>query len=112
MTKTTIRRIIRIGFVLVAALFILQLCYYGAINIEKVNNGEKVAKLINEDLKFSWDTMDVIAREMVYWVPDMFVACLLPPIKDKYNAHLHNIKETKYRFNRFYKNKKKCEGEK
>lgn len=34
----------------------------------------------------SWDTMDVIAREMVYWVPDMFVACLLPPIKDKYNA--------------------------
>lgn len=35
----------------------------------------------------SWDTMDVIATEMVRWVPNMYVACLWPKMKDKSDAH-------------------------
>lgn len=35
----------------------------------------------------SWDTMDVITNEMVHWVPNMYVACLWPKMKDKTDAH-------------------------
>ena len=34
----------------------------------------------------SWDTMDVIANEMMHWVPKMYVACLWPKMKNKTQA--------------------------
>lgn len=34
----------------------------------------------------SWDTMDVIAHEMVRWLPNMYVACLWPKMEDKSKA--------------------------
>ena len=36
----------------------------------------------------SWSTMDVIANEMVRWVPNVYVACLWPKMKDKSDAHM------------------------
>ena len=35
----------------------------------------------------SWDTMDVIANEMVHWIPNMYVACLWPKMKNKSDAY-------------------------
>lgn len=34
----------------------------------------------------SWRTMDVIANEMMHWVPNMYVACLWPKMRNKAQA--------------------------
>ncbi|SDB24474.1 diguanylate cyclase (GGDEF) domain-containing protein [Pseudobutyrivibrio sp. YE44] len=58
MSRQAIKRIIQIIVFVLAALLLLQSLYFVAVKVEKGNNHEKVTKLINEDLKFSWDTMD------------------------------------------------------
>ncbi len=57
MEKKTIRKIIFIFFVIVAGLFIVQCFFRVKINIEQINNHQKVATIINTDLKYSWNTM-------------------------------------------------------
>lgn len=38
------------------------------------------------DRGLSWSTMDIVALEMVRWVPNMYVACLWPKMEDKSRA--------------------------
>ena len=58
MEQKDVKRIIQIIGVVVTALLLLQSIFYAAIKIETINNHEKVNKLIAQDLKYSWATMD------------------------------------------------------
>ena len=39
-----------------------------------------------KDRGLSWDTMDIIAHEMLQWLPDIYVACLWPKMSDQSQA--------------------------
>lgn len=58
MDKRTARKIIFGILAFTAAMIIAQFIYYANIYIEKKSNHEKVVKIVNEDLMFSWDTLD------------------------------------------------------
>ncbi len=68
MGKSFNRKII-IGVVIVlAALCLLQSLYYVNIYLEKKTNHERVVKLIDNDLLFSWDTMDDELIRIINWI--------------------------------------------
>ena len=58
MNRRVTRRIIICAVAFMAAMILAQLFFYVNIHFEKKANHEKVRKIINEDLLFSWDTLD------------------------------------------------------
>ena len=68
MNKSFNRKVI-IGVILViAALCFVQSLYHVDIYFEKKSNHEKVTELINNDLVFSWDTMDDELSQILDWI--------------------------------------------
>ncbi|SEL50164.1 diguanylate cyclase (GGDEF) domain-containing protein [Butyrivibrio sp. ob235] len=58
MDKMLARKLIISAFLFIAALFVMQFLYYAQVRLEKKNNHEKLREYIDQDLVFSWETMD------------------------------------------------------
>ena len=68
MEKGTNRKIL-IGTIIAIVVVILAQCaFYVHVYFEKKANHEKVVKLINEDLLFSWDSMDADLEYINNWI--------------------------------------------
>lgn len=68
MKKETNKKIIFGMIIVVAVLFLAQSLYYTKVYFEKKSNHAKVLQLINEDLLFSWDTMDEDVKYINHWI--------------------------------------------
>ncbi len=66
--KNTNRRIITGLVIAIAAIIFVQCIFYVYVYFEKRANHDKVLKLINEDLAFSWDTMDNELSNINDWI--------------------------------------------
>lgn len=79
------------GVILDGAHRVAALAYYGKkVGIARCRGVKPKADFDFRYFKnrgLSWDTMDVIANEMVHWIPNMYVACLWPKMKNKSDAH-------------------------
>ena len=56
-----------------------------------------------KDRGLSWNIMDIIANEMVLWLPDIYVACLWPKMTDKHKAILSIKRNFKIVYNKTVK---------
>ena len=58
MTKSEIRKLILLILIFLTAVLIVQSIYYANLKFEKINNHQIAEKILEKDLKDSWDEMD------------------------------------------------------
>ena len=68
MEKRITKRIVIGVIIVVAAVTVAQLLFYLNVYLEKRANHEKVARLVNEDLMFRWETMDEDLARINDWI--------------------------------------------